>query len=136
LVLRSASSSLYPLGRQCRSRFALPTTESELVAFLDDALHPEAVQADEAANVILPPLFLRTPRNAMANVADYLNDVCRTDINRVDGVNRDPARVRRLLRRLARNVATHVAMTTWRPTRPVPAITHLSSTPSVGTFRR
>jgi predicted AAA+ superfamily ATPase len=50
--------------------------------------------------------------NAMENVADYLNDVCRTDINRVDGVNRDPARVRRLLRSLARNVATHVAMTT------------------------
>jgi hypothetical protein len=49
---------------------------------------------------------------AMENIADYLEGVCRTDINRVDGVHRDPTRVRRLLRSLARNVATHVAMTT------------------------
>jgi hypothetical protein len=34
--------------------------EVELVTVLDDALHPEAVQADEAANVILHPLFLLT----------------------------------------------------------------------------
>lgn len=49
---------------------------------------------------------------AMESVADYLEEICRTDINRVDGVHRDPTRVRRLLRSLARNVATHVAMTT------------------------
>lgn len=49
---------------------------------------------------------------AMESIADYLEDVCRTDINRVDGVHRDPTRVRRLLRSLARNVATHVTMTT------------------------
>lgn len=49
---------------------------------------------------------------AMERVVDYLEEVCRTDINRVDDVRRDPARVRRLLRSLARNVATHVAMTT------------------------
>jgi uncharacterized protein len=49
---------------------------------------------------------------AMEAVADYLEDLCRTDISRVDGVRRDPIRVRRLLRSLARNVATHVAMTT------------------------
>lgn len=49
---------------------------------------------------------------ATASVADYLDEICRTDINRVDGVHRDPVRVRRLLRSLARNVATHVAMTT------------------------
>ncbi len=49
---------------------------------------------------------------AMESVSDYLEEVCRTDINRVDGVHRDPSRVRRLLHSLARNVATHVAMTT------------------------
>ncbi|HET9678101.1 MAG TPA: DUF4143 domain-containing protein [Solirubrobacterales bacterium] len=49
---------------------------------------------------------------AMESVADYLEEICRTDINQVDGVHRDPARVRRLLRSLARNVATYVAMTT------------------------
>ncbi len=49
---------------------------------------------------------------AMASVADYLEEICRTDINQVDGVRRDPPRVRRLLSSLARNVATHAAMTT------------------------
>ncbi|HXS46060.1 MAG TPA: DUF4143 domain-containing protein [Solirubrobacterales bacterium] len=49
---------------------------------------------------------------ARESVADYLEEICRTDINQVDGVRRDPIRVRRLLRSLARNVATHVAMTT------------------------
>jgi uncharacterized protein len=49
---------------------------------------------------------------AMESVADYLEEICRTDINRVDGVRRDPTRVRRLIRSLARNVATPVAMAT------------------------
>lgn len=49
---------------------------------------------------------------AMEGVSDYLGEICRTDIRQVDGVRRDPARVRRLLRSLARNIATHVAMTT------------------------
>jgi len=49
---------------------------------------------------------------AMEAVADHLEEVCRTDISQVDGVKRDPARVRRLLRSLARNVSTHVAMST------------------------
>jgi uncharacterized protein len=50
--------------------------------------------------------------DAMAGVADYLKEVCRTDVNQVDGIRRDPLRVRRLMSSLARNVATHVAMTT------------------------
>jgi predicted AAA+ superfamily ATPase len=49
---------------------------------------------------------------ATKSVADYLEEVSRTDINRVDGVHRDPGRVHRLLRSLARNVATHVTTTT------------------------
>jgi len=51
-------------------------------------------------------------KRAMASVADYMEEICRTDINQVDGVRRDPLRVRRLLSSLARNVATHVATTT------------------------
>lgn len=49
---------------------------------------------------------------AMRGVSDYLEEVSRTDINRVDDSRRDPSRVRRLLRSLARNVATHVTTTT------------------------
>ncbi|MFO7893377.1 MAG: DUF4143 domain-containing protein [Longimicrobiales bacterium] len=43
---------------------------------------------------------------------DYLEEVRRTDIRRVDGVRRDPTRVGRLLRSLARNVATTASVST------------------------
>ena len=36
----------------------------------------------------------------------YLSDICRVDISAVDGISRSPMRVMRLLRSLARNVAT------------------------------
>ena len=41
--------------------------------------------------------------------ADYLEEIRRTDIARVDGVRRDPVYVGRVLRSLARNVATTVS---------------------------
>ena len=59
-----------------------------------------------------PALQGQPVETAASRIGDYLEEVCRTDINQVDGVRRDPNRVRRLLRSLARNVATHVAMTT------------------------
>lgn len=49
---------------------------------------------------------------AATGVADYLEEVARTDIDQVDGVTRDPTRVRRLIASLARNVATYVSMAT------------------------
>jgi uncharacterized protein len=59
------------------------------------------------------PALQRMPLDAArASISDYLEEVSHTDINRVDDGRRDPARVRRLLRSLARNVATHVALTT------------------------
>jgi len=45
-------------------------------------------------------------------VRDYLEEIRRTDIVRVDGTRRDPGKVGMLLRSLARNVSTHVANTT------------------------
>ncbi len=45
-------------------------------------------------------------------VRDYLDEVRRTDISAVDGITRDPERVRRLLQSLARNVATRTPVTT------------------------
>ena len=41
----------------------------------------------------------------------YLGEISRTDVSRVDGVERDPRRVRRLLASVARNVATEVRHT-------------------------
>lgn len=51
------------------------------------------------------PLRLRLNR-------DYLNEIRRVDISRVSGARRDPVKVGRLLRSLARNVATPAAMST------------------------
>ena len=45
-------------------------------------------------------------------VRDYLEETRRVDLVRVDGVRRSPENVGRLLRSLARNVATHAAATT------------------------
>ena len=42
----------------------------------------------------------------------YLDDVCRTDVSRAGGKTRDPVKVGRLLRSLARNVATPVSLST------------------------
>jgi hypothetical protein len=44
-------------------------------------------------------------------VSGYLDEIRRTDVNRLDSTRRDPERVGRLLRSLARNVATAVAVT-------------------------
>jgi predicted AAA+ superfamily ATPase len=45
-------------------------------------------------------------------VRDYLEEIRRVDIGRVDMTRRDPEKVGRLLRSLARNVSTHAAATT------------------------
>ena len=59
------------------------------------------------------PRFHRSkPAVASRAAAAYLTEICRTDIARVDGVERDPVRVRRLVMSLARNVATEVKHTT------------------------
>jgi predicted AAA+ superfamily ATPase len=49
---------------------------------------------------------------AMRAVRDYLEEIRRVDVGRVEGKRRDPARVGQLLRSLARNVSTYAAATT------------------------
>lgn len=49
---------------------------------------------------------------ALQRVVDYLEEIRRADIGEVDKTRRDPERVGRLLRSLARNVATHVSVAT------------------------
>ena len=43
---------------------------------------------------------------------DYLEEVRRVDVARVDGVQRNPEKLGRLLRSFARNVATHASVST------------------------
>ncbi len=49
---------------------------------------------------------------ALRATRDYLDEIRRVDVSRVDGTRRDPNRVGRLLRALARNVSTYASATT------------------------
>lgn len=59
------------------------------------------------------PTLLNTPAPAALRVLrSYLADIQRTDIQRVDGVARDPIRVERVIRAYARHVGTEATMST------------------------
>lgn len=49
---------------------------------------------------------------AMVVNRNYVDEICRADLQRVDGVRRDPGRVRRFFQSLARNVATSASLAT------------------------
>ncbi len=49
-------------------------------------------------------------RDVIDALQNYLDDIARTDIRQVDGVARDPVRVRALLHSLARNVSTAASL--------------------------
>jgi hypothetical protein len=59
-----------------------------------------------------PANLPRAQEQAEQAVRDYLEEVQRADISRVDGTTRDPVKVRRLLRALARHTATEVTIAT------------------------
>lgn len=52
--------------------------------------------------------------SALSQAVDYYDAVVKSDINRADGINRDPERVRRLMRSLARNQGAQIANTVLR----------------------
>ncbi len=52
------------------------------------------------------------PPQAVRAVRDYLEEIRRVDIGRIDERRRDPSRMGRLLTSLARNVATHTSVAT------------------------
>lgn len=59
-----------------------------------------------------PSLLSRGVESSLQAVRDYLGEVCRADIGRVEGRRRDPEKVARLLRALARSTATYVSTRT------------------------
>lgn len=59
-----------------------------------------------------PGLLDRPLPESLESVRGYLDEIRRVDIGRVDQTRRDPGRVERLLRSLARNVSTYVAVAT------------------------
>ncbi len=53
-----------------------------------------------------------TVEHTQRALRDYLDEIRRVDVSRLDGTRRDPERVGTLLRSLARNVATHASVST------------------------
>lgn len=54
----------------------------------------------------------RTAGQSLRSLRDYLEEIRRTDISRLEGHKRDPGKVGRLLRSLARNSATEASVST------------------------
>jgi predicted AAA+ superfamily ATPase len=68
--------------------------------------------AEEVARGGWPGLRRRSIPDGLLAVRDYLDEIVRVDVGRLEATRRDPNRVARLLASLARNVATHAAATT------------------------
>lgn len=68
--------------------------------------------AEEVARGGWPGLRGQPASAAQQGVRDYLDEIRRADVIAVEGVRRDPQKLGRLLRSLARNVATHAAIST------------------------
>jgi predicted AAA+ superfamily ATPase len=109
--LRMRPMSLFETGRS--------TGRVSLTELLDGTVSqsadPGLTVADVAEEIALggwPGLRGRGVPDRLLAVRDYLEEIARIDVARVDGTHRDPGRVARLLASLARNVATHAAATT------------------------
>ncbi len=113
---RIARLRMRPMSLFETSRSAGTISLSEL---LDGGMSPGAdpglTVADLAEEVAIggwPGLRGRSVPDVLLAVRDYLDEIARVDIGRVNGTHRDPGRVRRLLASLARNDATHASATT------------------------
>lgn len=79
------------------------------------AQDPGLSVADLAERIVVggwPGHLGLTSSQALRSMAGYIDDVCRVDVQRLDGIRRDPASVRRLVSSLARNVATPASVET------------------------
>jgi uncharacterized protein len=109
--LRMRPMSLFEAGRS-EGRISLAGL---LDGQLDASADPGLTVADVAQEIAVggwPGLRGRSVEEAALAVRDYLEEIARVDIGRVDARHRDPERVMRVLRSIARNVATHAAATT------------------------
>jgi predicted AAA+ superfamily ATPase len=109
--LRMRPMSLYEAGRSDGRISLAELLDGEVAPSRDPGLTVTDV-AQEIAVGGWPGLRGRAVDEAVLAVRDYLGEIARVDVGRVDAKQRDPERVTRLLRSLARNVSTHAAATT------------------------
>ena len=109
--LRMRPMSLFETGRSSGGISLSELLEGSVSPVADPGLSVAGL-AEEIALGGWPGLRGRSVEDALLAVRDYLEEIARVDVGRVDGTQRDPSRVTRLLASLARNVATHAAATT------------------------
>ena len=107
--IRMRTMSLYESG------------ESSGEVSLSSLLRQEAIQAQsrvekhEIAHMIVRggwPSTVTNKDSGMYQARDYVESIIESDISKVDGIDKNPKRVRLLMRSLARNESTKAAMTT------------------------
>ena len=109
--LRMRPMSLYEVGRSTGAISLSGLLSGDSASTSDPGLTVEDL-ADEIVRGGWPGMRGLTTEQAQQAVRDYLDQIRRIDIRTVDGRGRDPDKVGQLLRSLARNVATHAALTT------------------------
>ncbi len=109
--LRMRPMSLFETGRSTGRVSLREMLDGALSSTADPGL-TVADLAEEVARGGWPGLRSRPLADVLVALRDYLGEIARVDIGRVDATDRDPRRVARLLQSLARNVATHAASTT------------------------
>ena len=103
--------SLFETGRSTGRVSLAELLEGTVSASSDPGLTVTDL-AEEIALGGWPGLRGRGVADGLLAVRDYLDEIARVDISRVEATHRDPNRVARLLASLGRNVATHAAATT------------------------
>jgi uncharacterized protein len=109
--LRMRPMSLFEAGRST-GHMSLPDLLEGQVDPTADAGLTVVDVAEELALGGWPGLRGRGVPDGQLAVRDYLDEIARLDVGRVDATRRDPNRVSRLLSSIARNLATPAAATT------------------------
>lgn len=109
--LRMRPMTLFESGHTNGAVSLAAVLDGEPVRAADPGLSV-ATLAERVAVGGWPGLAGRTVRQAQLAVRDYLEEIRRVDIARVDATRRDPEKVGRLLRSLARNVSTYAGAVT------------------------
>jgi uncharacterized protein len=109
--LRMRPMSLFEAGRSTAQMSLAELLAGQVSPVADPGLTVADI-ADELAIGGWPGLRGRGVREGQMAVRDYLDEIARVDVGRIDATHRDPGRVSGLLSSLARNVATSAAATT------------------------
>jgi hypothetical protein len=103
--------SLFEAGRSTAQMSLAELLAGQVSPVADPGLTVADI-AEELAIGGWPGLRGRGVREGQMAVRDYLDEIARVDVGRIDATHRDPGRVSGLLSSLARNVATSAAATT------------------------